>query len=236
MILCTAYVNVITRDTLPHFPHSPSFIPVLKFYFSILLYLSLPLLSILKKLKRSHSYDNLSPFAKLTFLRVYSSSYYWVPGAQQQNYRHVRRCFHKSLRADYAAIDILFFILFAYAHSLMVLLSETSPDNGVNTFTGFYQSIKNTWLILLNDYSSLEPWTKNYLLDILMITFSLSTAIILFNVLIALVSNAYEETLKNAHTIWVIELAEIIAEIELNPLISYYLPTLRAESTLDHYL
>ncbi|CAG8588186.1 11153_t:CDS:2 [Rhizophagus irregularis] len=123
----------------------------------------------------------------------------------------------------------LFFILFAYANSLMVLLSETSPDNGVNTFTGFYQSIKNTWLILLNDYSSLEPWTKNYLLDILMITFSLSTAIILFNVLIALVSNAYEETLKNAHTIWVIELAEIIAEIELNPLISHYFPTLRAE-------
>lgn len=77
----------------------------------------------------------------------------------------------------------LFFILFAYAHSLMVLLSEVSPDNGVNTFTSFYQSIKNTWLILLNDYSSLEPWTKNYLLDILMITFSLSTAIILFNVL-----------------------------------------------------
>ncbi|PKK66951.1 hypothetical protein RhiirC2_752576, partial [Rhizophagus irregularis] len=102
----------------------------------------------------------------------------------------------------------------------MVLLSETSPDNGINTFTGFYQSIKNTWLILLNDYSSLEPWTKNYLLDILMITFSLSTAIILLNVLIALVSNTYKETLKNAHTIWVIELAEIIAEIELNPLLS----------------
>lgn len=46
---------------------------------------------------------------------------------------------------------------------------------------------------------------------------------------VALVSNAYEETLKNAHTIWVIELAEIIAEIELNPLISHYFPTLRAE-------
>ncbi|RGB37842.1 hypothetical protein C1646_693499 [Rhizophagus diaphanus] len=117
----------------------------------------------------------------------------------------------------------LFFILFAYAHSLMVLLSETSPDNGVNTFTGFYQSIKNTWLILTNDYSSLEPWTKNYLLDILMITFSLSTAIILLNVLIALVSNTYKETLKNARTIWVIELAEIIAENELNPFIPSFL-------------
>ncbi|PKY47556.1 hypothetical protein RhiirA4_462789 [Rhizophagus irregularis] len=326
-----------TRDTLPHFPHSPSFIPVLKFYFSILLYLSLPLLSILKKLKRSHSYDNLSPFAKLTFLRsseVFQSTIFktivlrrimttttvksnpassrklmissisfgviwalfFIPRLLTNFFifkfikyktKKAKKLFttlielaafilplttgclelsNKTVPPELRSLSILFlwiliflqlrftekigmfaavftnlfeqimplliflfFILFAYAHSLMVLLSETSPDNGVNTFTGFYQSIKNTWLILLNDYSSLEPWTKNYLLDILMITFSLSTAIILFNVLIALVSNAYEETLKNAHTIWVIELAEIIAEIELNPLISYYLPTLRAE-------
>lgn len=37
---------------------------------------------------------------------------------------------------------------------------------------------------------------------------------------VALVSNTYKETLKSAHTIWVIELAEIIAENELNPFMS----------------
>ncbi|CAG8455899.1 8415_t:CDS:2, partial [Rhizophagus irregularis] len=109
----------------------------------------------------------------------------------------------------------LIFVLFASAHSLMVLLSDTLTDNGANTFTGFYQSLKNSWSMLLNNYSSLEPWTNNYLLDIFMIVFSLSTAIVLFNILIAIISDSYKITCKKAHTIWVMELVELMAEFEL---------------------
>ncbi|CAG8468024.1 4563_t:CDS:2 [Acaulospora morrowiae] len=110
---------------------------------------------------------------------------------------------------------ILIFILLSFSHTLLVLLSDTLPDNGSNTFTGFYQSFKNTWSMLLNNYDSLRPWTQNYMLDIFMIVFSLSTAIIMFNILIALINDSYKETYKKARTIWIMELATMIADIEI---------------------
>ncbi|CAG8605152.1 3667_t:CDS:2 [Ambispora leptoticha] len=108
----------------------------------------------------------------------------------------------------------LIFVLFAFAHSFMVLLSETLPDNGKNTFTSFAQSFKNVWLMLLNDYTSLLPWTSNHLLDFLVMAFSFSTTIVTLNILIALMNNAYEETYKNANTVWIIRLAEFIVDLE----------------------
>lgn len=54
-----------------------------------------------------------------------------------------------------------------------------NPNSGMK----FYQSLKNAWLMLLNDYSSLDSQTENYLSDILKITFSFSTTIIIFNIL-----------------------------------------------------
>ncbi|GBC25663.2 uncharacterized protein OCT59_020055 [Rhizophagus irregularis] len=102
-----------------------------------------------------------------------------------------------------------------FSHISLRRLDDTLTDNGANTFTGFYQSLKNSWSMLLNNYSSLEPWTNNYLLDIFMIVFSLSTAIVLFNILIAIISDSYKITCKKAHTIWVMELVELMAEFEL---------------------
>ncbi|PKY31879.1 hypothetical protein RhiirB3_449710 [Rhizophagus irregularis] len=101
-------------------------------------------------------------------------------------------------------------ILLAFAHPLMVLSSET-PNSGMK----FYQSLKNAWLMLLNDYSSLDSQTENYLSDILKITFSFSTTIIIFNILIALMNNTYKKIYKNARTAWVMQRAEVIVNIEI---------------------
>ncbi|CAG8552795.1 9919_t:CDS:2 [Ambispora leptoticha] len=108
----------------------------------------------------------------------------------------------------------LIFVLFAFAHSFMVLLSETPPNNGKNTFTSFERSLINVWSMLLSDYSSLSPWINNRLLDILKVSFSFSTTIVILNILIALMNNAYEETYKNAHTMWITLLADFIVDLE----------------------
>ncbi|RGB37171.1 hypothetical protein C1646_757226 [Rhizophagus diaphanus] len=52
--------------------------------------------------------------------------------------------------------------------------------------------------MLLNDYRSLNPQTEHYLLDILKITFSFNTTIIMFGILIVLMNNTFEEIYKNA--------------------------------------
>ncbi|PKY13070.1 hypothetical protein RhiirB3_424810 [Rhizophagus irregularis] len=107
-------------------------------------------------------------------------------------------------------VIIAAFILFAFANSLMILLSE-DPN-----FTSFDNSLKNVWSMFLCDYDSLKQWTDNRLVDIYKIVFSFSTTIILMNILIAILSDTYEETINYAQTVWVIKRAEIIIDIELS--------------------
>ncbi|GES72818.1 hypothetical protein GLOIN_2v1771895 [Rhizophagus clarus] len=88
-------------------------------------------------------------------------------------------------------------------------------DNS-NTFTSFGSSLDNVWSMVLGDYDSLKPWTNNVLVIIYTIIFSFSTAIILVNILIAILNDIYEETNNYANTVWVIRRAEIIVDIELS--------------------
>ncbi|CAB4376574.1 unnamed protein product [Rhizophagus irregularis] len=83
-------------------------------------------------------------------------------------------------------------------------------------FTSFDNSLKNVWSMFLCDYDSLKQWTDNRLVDIYKIIFSFSTTIILMNILIAILSDTYEETINYARTVWVIKRAEIIIDIELS--------------------
>ncbi|GES72809.1 hypothetical protein GLOIN_2v1771895 [Rhizophagus clarus] len=109
---------------------------------------------------------------------------------------------------------LLTIILLAFASSWMFLLSRDSNDS--NTFTSFESSLKNVWSMILGDYESLKPWINNRLVVIIMIAFSFSTAIVLLNTLIAILSITCEETINHAHTVWVLKRAEIIVDIELS--------------------
>ncbi|CAG8675664.1 11792_t:CDS:2 [Dentiscutata erythropus] len=123
----------------------------------------------------------------------------------------------------------LIFIIFAFSHSLMVLLLETKSDdiNDTNTFATFDQSLKNIWLILLGNYDSLDPWTNNRLLDIFTIIFSFSTVIVILNSLIVvLMNNAHEKIFANARAVWVAQLAEVIVDIEYSKIF--------AEETIEY--
>ncbi|KAF0520282.1 transient receptor potential cation channel subfamily m member 5 [Gigaspora margarita] len=107
----------------------------------------------------------------------------------------------------------LAFVLFAFGHALLVLLSEIPPDNDniANTFASFDQSLKNVWMMLQSDYDSLTPWTNNRLLDILRIVFSFTTVIIILNILIALMNNTYEKLNEHARAVWIAYVAQFVS-------------------------
>ncbi|CAG8627774.1 14052_t:CDS:2 [Dentiscutata erythropus] len=128
--------------------------------------------------------------------------------------------FHNnSAPMELRALSVLFLWAFMalqlrYIKEVGIFIANLPPDNNdiPNTFINFGKSLKNVWLMLQGDYSSLSPWTDNPLLDILRNIFSFMTSLIILNILIALMNNAYERTYKHARAVWVAYIAEIIAD------------------------
>ncbi|EXX75384.1 hypothetical protein RirG_042340 [Rhizophagus irregularis DAOM 197198w] len=218
-------------------------------------------------LSRLYSYDNLSPFAKLTFLRsseVFQSTFFktivihrimkvytylyvylvyyivyflfYLAATTTAKSDPVKSSQLMSYSLIYGALWALVLIPRLFANFFIFKFIKYKTKKAKKLFTtlielaAFILPVTTGCLELSNKTASPELRSLSILSLWIMIFLQLRfiEKIGMFAA-VALVSNAYEETLKNAHTIWVIELAEIIAEIELNPLISHYFPTLRAE-------
>ncbi|CAB4413663.1 unnamed protein product [Rhizophagus irregularis] len=85
-----------------------------------------------------------------------------------------------------------------------------------NNFKSFIESLENGWSMILNDYSSLEPWSKNHSVYVIKFAYSLLLNILSLNVLIAFVIKTYDEVLVDSYTKWTIVRAHIIALIEIS--------------------
>ncbi|CAG8749588.1 7074_t:CDS:2, partial [Rhizophagus irregularis] len=158
---------------------------------------------------------------QLTFAKIPTSWEINKPKKDKSSYKNLWT--HKldgsisfGINEDYETNDMLMVIIINNPYSTRFCPSiDGSLVGNPNSGMKFYQSLKNAWLMLLNDYSSLDSQTENYLSDILKITFSFSTTIIIFNILIALMNNTYKKIYKNARTAWVMQRAEVIVNIEI---------------------
>ncbi|PKC73251.1 hypothetical protein RhiirA1_389068 [Rhizophagus irregularis] len=89
------------------------------------------------------------------------------------------------------------------------------PDGNTNMFVDFGTALFAMYLFLTGDSSALSKWTykDNPSLVILIVLFSLLIVVYLMNLLIGLLNNAIEK--DNNKTSYLVQKAEILAEIEL---------------------
>src|ERR1041385_2099439 len=84
-------------------------------------------------------------------------------------------------------LPLLFFLvvlLFAFAHSTMVLLMTMPKEGeGSDAFSRFDKAAKSQWSGVLGNFDSLKPWEDNPWVDISMVVFTLFTSIIILNIL-----------------------------------------------------
>ncbi|KAF0493216.1 transient receptor potential cation channel subfamily a member 1-like [Gigaspora margarita] len=156
----------------------------------------------------------------------------------------------------YSFLTIIAFVVFAFAHSLHLLLRPSAtysldepsysddpndpwnlattynpvdndgtistqpsliepPDSSTNMFTMFGTSLLAVYLLLTGDTSPIGSWSlqDNLTLVVLMFTFSFFTTIYFMNLFIGLLSNEISDT--NNNEFYLIQKAEILAEIEL---------------------
>ncbi|KAF0562004.1 transient receptor potential cation channel subfamily a member 1-like [Gigaspora margarita] len=122
---------------------------------------------------------------------------------------------------------IIGFIMFAFAHSLYILLRPISNDLNnseelnTNMFTNLYTTYLAVYMILTGDSSSLSDWssTGNLTLIVLVVLFSFFTTIYLMNLFIGLLSNFISET--NKKELFLLQRAKILSEIELFYMLPY---------------
>ncbi|RIB30287.1 hypothetical protein C2G38_2136427 [Gigaspora rosea] len=125
---------------------------------------------------------------------------------------------------------IIGFIMFAFAHSLHILLRQTtdtsndlnnSEESDTNMFTNLDTAYLAVYMMLTGDSSYLSNWslTENLTLTILIILFSFFTTIYLMNLFIGLLSNFISET--NKKDLFLLQRAKILSEIELFYMLPY---------------
>ncbi|KAF0554422.1 transient receptor potential cation channel subfamily a member 1-like [Gigaspora margarita] len=125
---------------------------------------------------------------------------------------------------------IIGFIIFAFAHSLYVLLRSTtdainnsndSKELNTNMFMNLNTAFLATYMMLIGDLSSISNWslTENLTLTILIVLFSFFTTIYLMNLFIGLLSNFISET--NKKELFLLQRAKILSEIELFYMLPY---------------
>ncbi|KAF0556441.1 transient receptor potential cation channel subfamily a member 1-like [Gigaspora margarita] len=122
---------------------------------------------------------------------------------------------------------IIGFIMFAFAHSLYVLLRPMSNDLNnleelnTNMFTNLYTAYLAVYMMLTGDSSSLSDWssTGNLILIVLIVLFSFFTTIYLMNLFIGLLSNFISES--NKKELFLLQRAKILSEIELFYMLPY---------------
>ncbi|KAI8147865.1 hypothetical protein BJV82DRAFT_593684 [Fennellomyces sp. T-0311] len=100
--------------------------------------------------------------------------------------------------------------------TVMPLEMTNNPDSA-NRFRDVGVAVKTVWFFLHGRWDVLQgrPVESRPLVNILSVIFSLSTNIILFNVLIALMTSIVAEVKRKGKRVWIAYLAESLAEIEL---------------------
>jgi len=116
---------------------------------------------------------------------------------------------------------LLFLIVVGFALAFNVIVRDTSPD-----FSNFGLSLFSQYRMIFGDYSvifdpTLEDLKTQYyglfvLSRILYVGFSFTVALILLNLLIAIMGNSYATVQANSELEWRWELLEITYEIESN--------------------
>ncbi|RUP42946.1 hypothetical protein BC936DRAFT_137854 [Jimgerdemannia flammicorona] len=114
---------------------------------------------------------------------------------------------------------LLAFVNLGFSHCLFLLFShstEITPDddNASNNFETFGTSVVSILFLLTGDPGNFGGLTS-VPVYILRILFSLLTAILLLNVLIALLNNVYTDTTKIGERVWLRQKAQWIAEVEV---------------------
>ncbi|RIB00292.1 hypothetical protein C2G38_2234837 [Gigaspora rosea] len=134
----------------------------------------------------------------------------------------------------FSFLVILGFIIVAFAHSLHILLTQTTDlsndqNNSVvsnstsgkviatssNIFVNFITAIFAVYMMLTGDSSYLSDWslTENPTLAILIVCFSFFTTIYLMNLFIGLLSDFIDKT--NKKELFLLQRAKFLVEIEL---------------------
>ena len=116
-------------------------------------------------------------------------------------------------------------LVFGYAHALHVLLrSENprsseflgpleSPNNASlgtvnvsqpnnNDFDTYPHAFRSVYFFLGGDFSPISNYAPNTALDLMKIVFYTTTGILMFNIFIALLSNAVTSTSEKGKTLW----------------------------------
>ncbi|RIB21701.1 hypothetical protein C2G38_1072007 [Gigaspora rosea] len=122
---------------------------------------------------------------------------------------------------------IIGFILFAFAHSLYILLRPTndnlnnSQELNTNMFANLDTALLAVYMMLTGNSFSVSNWSlaENITLTILIILFSFFTTIYLMNLFIGLLSNFIGET--NKKELFLLQRAKILSEIELFYMLPY---------------
>lgn len=119
---------------------------------------------------------------------------------------------------------VLLIAIIAFAHVLYLLLRGETPDNGEpcqeaspddNKFNTFDSALKSVVGFLTGQYDPVIRFTHNRMLDFYMVLFTLTTAIILLNVLIALLNQIYADVTARGQNAFIRQKAALLAEIEV---------------------
>ncbi|KAI9263134.1 hypothetical protein BDA99DRAFT_571860 [Phascolomyces articulosus] len=134
---------------------------------------------------------------------------------------------------------LLFIVLCTFTHTFIVLLFNVSDEEFVQSYEGTVDitrplemtsnpidanrfrnvglAAKTVWFFLHGRWDILQnrPVESRPLVSILSVVFSISTTIILLNVLIALMTSIVAEVKRKGKRVWITYLAESLAEIEL---------------------
>ncbi|KAF0454745.1 transient receptor potential cation channel subfamily a member 1-like [Gigaspora margarita] len=123
------------------------------------------------------------------------------------------------IKSSLSFFVIIGLIMFAFAHSLHILLRQDNLNNSEESNTNMFINLDTAYLavymMLTGDTSSVSNWslTENLTLTFLIILFSFFTTIYLMNLFIGLLSDSISNT--NKKELFLFQKAKIISEIEL---------------------
>lgn len=136
---------------------------------------------------------------------------------QTRIYEHIGVFFNVVIDVLFGIVPflwIIFLVVVAFSHALWILLATLNiPENH---FQGYWTSAKYTFLALTQSYSGFDDIDgKSPFADVYRAVFAFITGIILFNVLIALLNNRYNDAFERSQNVYLMQKSQVIAEIEV---------------------
>ncbi|PKK64465.1 hypothetical protein RhiirC2_869283 [Rhizophagus irregularis] len=117
------------------------------------------------------------------------------------------------IRKVFWVIVIIGGMVFAFAHILHILLRD-GGDPG-SDFDKYNTSLISVYLFLVGEFGPVDHLKERVTIIVMIVVFTFVSAIVLLNVLIALMSDVVTETKLSGKQAWLKQKAEIIAELEM---------------------